>query len=296
MPWLPPVEITDPGPTGQRVNQRGIFANYFPARSGQRGPAVLLLGGSEGGIGRLITKDALDLQRRGVSVLTPGYFAVPRQPKHLVGVPLETFDRALAWLRSRPDVDPARVSIMGTSKGAEAALLVATRHPELGAVVAGVPSSVVWPGINYRTFRAGSSWTLHGRPLPMLPYGRLRPSFFLGHVDTVYTGGLRHLRDHPASVIPVERIGAPVLLVCGEDDKLWPSCEMARQVQARAYQRGGPRVTVLAFADAGHESVGAPLDPKSSEFRQLSRWGGSTRGNNAARAASWSKVVELLGL
>ena len=293
-PWAPAIVISQPGPTGQRISGDGVFANYFPALTGQRGRAVLLLGGSEGGIGKAITEDAEALQHEGFSVLTPGYFGVPGQPKKLEHVPLETFDRALGWLTARPEVDPSRISLMGVSKGAEAALLVATRHPELRAVVAGSPSSVVWPGIDYRTFRAGSSWTAKGKPLPVLPFGRLRLSFFLGHVNTVYTGGLKHLARHPDAVIPVEKITAPVLLTCGENDTLWPSCEMARQVQARAEERNGAHVTILAYNDAGHECVGPPFDRSSSDFRGLARWGGSKDGNDAARRDDWPKILAFL--
>ena len=58
------------------------------------------------------------------------------------GMPLELFDRALGWLKAQEEVDGARLAIVGGSKGAEAALIVASRHPELRAVVAGMPSSV----------------------------------------------------------------------------------------------------------------------------------------------------------
>ena len=293
-PWWPRIEITAPGPTGQRIATGHIFANYYPARGQQRGPAVLLLGGSEGGIGKSVTEDARALQSQGLSVLSLGYFGVHGQPTSLERVPLETFDRALAWLRVRREVDPQRTSVFGMSKGAEAALLVATRHPELRAVIAGSPSSVVWPGVNRHSLDPAASWSVGGRSLPVLRYGPLRPSLFLGHLGTLYSGGLKGLSRHPDAIIPVEKIVGAVLLTCGDDDSLWPSCEMARQVQARADRLHGPQVTVLAYRHAGHESVGVPLSPKSSDFGSLSRWGGTTLGNNGARADGWPKIIDLL--
>ena len=47
-----PAPVLDPGPTGQRIEADGILANYFPVKGAGRGPAILLLGGSEGGIGK----------------------------------------------------------------------------------------------------------------------------------------------------------------------------------------------------------------------------------------------------
>ena len=269
LPWWPRIHVTGPGPTGQRISDGEIFANYYPAHADGRGPAVLLLGGSEGGIGKGLAEEATAMQSAGLSVVALGYFGVPGQPPTLERVPLETFDRALAWLAGRHEVDPQRISIFGSSKGAEA-------------------------GVNPRSLDPESSWTLDGHPLPALPYGRLRPSMFLGHIAALYRDGLKRLPRHPTAVIPVEKIKSTVLLVCGEKDSLWPSCEMARQVEQRAEQSKGAHVTVLAYNDAGHYCIGVPLSPKSSDFGSLSRWGGTTEGNNTARVDGWPKIIDLL--
>ena len=288
------IEIVDPGPDGQRIVEDGLFANYFPAKGSTAGPGALLLGGSEGGLGAGARDAAVALQREGFSVLVPAYFGVPGQPRHLERVPLETFDRALAWLAARPEVDPQQLVVGGVSKGAEAALLVATRHPELRAVVAGVPSSVVWPGIRFSTLNTGSSWTRDGRPLPFLPYGPLRPRMITGDIGVVYRGGITEVEDHPDAVIPVEEIQAPVMLICGGDDTLWPSCPMSRQIEARAAHADGPSITVLDYSDAGHGCVGPPLSADDPVLDQLSRVGGSPAANNAARADGWPKIIDFV--
>ena len=293
-PWAPTIEVTDPGSTGRRVEEAGVFANYFPSRSEQPGAAVLLLGGSEGGIGQGLTDGARALQAEGFSVLTPGYFGVPGHAKTLQRVPLETFDRALRWLSSQPEVDRDRIAIAGVSKGAEAALLVAARHPELRAVIGGVPSSVSWPGISWRRPWPAPSWTSDGEDLAVLPYGRLRPSVLAGDLGRMYRDGLARVGDHPEAVIPVERIRAPMLLICGRSDSLWPSCPMASQVATRVNGAGVANVTVLAYSDAGHGVVGPPLDPKDDSYLELGRWGGTPSANNAARTDSWPKILTFL--
>jgi len=281
------VELTDPGPTGQRIAEAGVFANYFPARGKRSGPGLLLLGGSEGGLSEAMRQPALELQTAGFSVLTPSYFGAPDEPKRLERVPLETFDRALRWLRARSEVDPARVGIGGISKGAEAALVVATRHPEIRAVVVGAPSSVIWPGIRWGKLKADSSWTLAGRPLPFLPYGPFKLRVLFGDIGALYREGVERLGQHQDAVIPVEKITAPILVVCGEQDTLWPSCPMARQIK----ERGGPRVRILAYDNAGHHCIGPPLQKNSKFFSELGRVGGSNDGNNRARADGWPKIL-----
>jgi hypothetical protein len=292
-PWVPDIEFVVPGSTGERVVEDGIFANYFPGPE-RRGPAVLAIGGSEGGIGQGLTDQAIALQRSGFSVLTPSYFGAPGQPEELERVPLETFDRALEWMRARPEIDPDRIAVVGTSKGAEAALLIATRQPELRAVVAGAPSSFAWPGISWTSFNADASWTVAGHPMDVLPYGGSPLSAMFGDVGALFRGGLEHASEHPRAAIGVEKIRGAVLLVCGEKDSLWPACDMARQLRERAARGRGPSVRILAYDRAGHRALGPPYDRDDPAYERLDRWGGTPVTNNAARADAWPKVIDFL--
>lgn len=59
-------------------------------------------------------------------------------------VALESFDEPLALLHERCD----RLVVLGSSRGAEAALLLGARHAEVDAVVALAPSDVVWASLS----------------------------------------------------------------------------------------------------------------------------------------------------
>jgi dienelactone hydrolase len=288
-PWVPDIVLSAPGKTGMRIDRDGVFANYFPAALSS--PAVVLLGGSSGGITHQTNVVAIALQSEGFSVLAPSYFGAPGEPGSLERIPLETFDRAIAWLARRPEVDASRMAVVGHSKGAEAALLIGTRHPELRAVVAAAPSSVVWAGIDWNNpINPDASWTAKGRPLAFLPYPLFRPWRSVGDG---YTDGLEKLHKHRDALIRVERTKAPVLLVCGERDTLWPSCRMARQLRARADQKHGPPVTVLALPHAGHSAFGPRLPNGDPDLHD--RWsGGTAADNNAGRAQGWPVVLAFL--
>lgn len=166
------IEVLEPGATGVRIQEEELFGNYYPAAGAGPHAGVLLLGGSEGGLGRGVKHMALALQREGFSVFQLAYFGAPGTPESLERIPLEAFDRGLAWLGAQPGVDAERLALVGASKGAEAVLLVATRHPALRAVVAGMPTSVAWNGINWRRFGQSplSSWTSGGEEVPTMPY------------------------------------------------------------------------------------------------------------------------------
>lgn len=293
-PWVPPIEIAEPGPTGRRIDEAGVFANYYPA-SGEPAGAVLLIGGSLGGITNETVRTAEALQQRGISVLAASYFGAPGQPANLERIPLETFDRALTWLIAQPEASDDRLAVMGTSKGAEAALLIGLRHPEVRAVIAAAPSSAVWPGINWdsvNALNADSSWTSDGEPLPFLPYASFHPSILVGNLGRLYKNAVNRLDEHPEAAIAIEDLQASVLLVCGELDRLWPACQMSRQLRERAGAAGRPPVRLLAYDLVGHADFQPPYPHPEDGPRP--RWGGTTEDANQARAQSWGVVLEFL--
>ncbi|CAN1546897.1 COG0412 Dienelactone hydrolase and related enzymes [Sphingomonadaceae bacterium] len=289
-PWGPPVELVEPGVDGTPIRLPDLVGNYYPGAGEGRRPAILLLGGSEGGLGAAADGQARLLAREGFTVLALAYYRLPGQPQRFELIPLETFTRAIDWLKAHDEVDPARLAIMGTSKGAEAALLVASRRSDIGAVVAAVPSQVAWQGFDWSFAPVNtSSWSEGGKPVPYLPIKTV------GWNGDIYGPSLAEAAKHPEAAIPVEQIAGPVLLLCGEDDKLWPSCPMARAVKARRDgMTGGLATTLLAYPDAGHFGVGPQLPEGRDVPTMITMFGGSKEGNVAARADGWPRTIAFL--
>lgn len=290
-PFGPEVTLDDAAPLGKRINNGDLIANYYPVSGDGPNPAIVLLGGSEGGIRseRLATA----LQENGYAVLAISYFGAPGQTKILERVPLEIFDQGIDWLKSQPNVDADRLGIMGASKGAEAALIISTRHPEIKAVVAGMPSHVAWQGYNPNLLKQiftppDGSWAHGGIAIPFIPYVQ---EYVEGPLE-LYEKSLLAAPDFPEAFIPVENTAAQILLVCGEVDALWPSCDMARQIRARAMDKQGPNVTLLAYERAGHGGFGLPVDIDHPRFEVIGSIGGTPEDNNAAREDSWPKVLK----
>jgi dienelactone hydrolase len=249
------------------IPQDGFFGHYYaPAASGAPRPAVLLIGGAEGGLGAYLDVAAGLLASHGFPALATGYFGIQGLPTNLANAPLEYFMGALAWLRGQPGVDRAHVFAYGDSRGSEAALLLGVHRSDLvQGVVALVPSDVVHCSFPDCT---GPSWTLRGAPLP---YTRQ----FDGPVPT----------DDPAAAIPVEQIAGPVFLVCGESDSVWPSCPYARAIDQRLADHADPHHhLLLAYPGADHD-VGW-LAPGQPDTR--------LRGNAVAKADAWPRLLDLL--
>jgi uncharacterized protein len=264
-----------------------------------RVPGVLALGGSDGGVPTYFQRL---LARERCACLALAYHATPKTQPNLVEVPLERIERALHWLRDHPRVAPrdGRVAVVGASKGAELALVLAATFPNLvGPVVAFTPSSVVWSGIDFSAAAppARSSWSMRGKPLPFVPVPSgvppLQSERGLGFVP-IYDRGLDGVQPDDAAIIPIERAAGPVLLISGGEDRMWPARRMCRMLVERAQRLGhSQRVRHLDFADAGHAlfAVEPETEVKSPLPVDL---GGSEAATARAHASAWPEVVRTL--
>lgn len=286
-----PAKLAQPGPTGRRVVEAGVFGNYFPAIGGHSPhPAILTFGGSEGGLSDEGPEAAALLQKEGFNVLQIAYFNAPGEGSKLESIPLERFYKALDWLKAQSTTDPSRIGIMGYSKGGEAALLVATRYPGIKAAVLGMPSDVVWDALSIRSylFHGVSSWTENGAEVPSLAYAKPdNPNDMLSR----FSNANKKLTSASPLRIPVERYPGQLLMICGGRDTLWPSCPMAHSVIERAAAFRAPRPQLLTYPEAGHGVMGPPLSEQDPRLRRWTRLGGTTHANAAARADGWPKIV-----
>lgn len=245
-------------------------AASFPANA----PAVLLIGGSGGGIG---WQDymAERLAAQGIVALAVAYFAFDSLPKELERIPLDGFDNALSWLRSQPGVDAKRLALGGVSKGAEAVLLLATVHPELKAVGVFTPTAYVFQSVT-RDFRNTPSWTRNGVDVPYVAYGTAPQGSALVEF---YKNGVRDASavSLAAARIPVERIKAPLLLLSGRNDLLWGSGAFADEIENTLKANRITHFENIVYENAGHLISSIRPDDVTSR-------GGTKAGNDFAQA------------
>ena len=270
-----------PGVRVTPVRDNGLVGSFYePAQPG-RHPAVVVLSGSGGGLPSPLGP-AGGLASHGYAVLALAYFGAPGLPRTLSNIPLEYFATALQWISAQPSVDRSRMGVLGLSRGAELALLLATIHPDLHAVVAYMPSNVVVRGC----CDAGTpiAWTLGGRAVAPAPFVPTRRSMTM---------------DRPE--IPVERINGAVLLISGRDDEVWPSTQMADDIMARLRRHRFAHPSVhLAYDHAGH-GIGRPFTSTmelNSRRHPLTgrnmRMGGTPSGTARARADSWRRMLAFV--
>ena len=205
------------------LEKDGLVGEYYSSNSNK--PPVLVLGGSEGGIPTKLAQPMIDAN---YPTLALAYFKHDGLPSELEEIPLEYFFTGKEWLLKQAHNKYDQLIIVGWSKGAEAALLLASRSSEVMQVIAIAPSSVAWAGIlNDWQKVPSSSWTEKQHALPHVAFNPSGP--VTGLLD-LYQQSLDNRQDDGAADIPVQNISAKVALMTGENDEIWPSSSMAAYI------------------------------------------------------------------
>ncbi len=282
------------------VTDDGLVAKMFLHEDGAR-PGVILVGGSGGGLS--IDHPAL-LASRGYAVMSLGYFGMPNLPADLTKIPLEYFGKAIAWMSRHPGVTPGGLAVIGASRGGELVLLLGATFPQISAVVAYVPSGVVWPGLGEGEAGIKSAWTWRGEHMPSvapvsqgLEVWQKRPVA----MTPWFLECLKNRESVERAAIAVEKIGGPVLIFSGTDDQMWPSLNLADIAIQRliANNFAHPHEHV-AYAGAGH-FIRFPHTPVISEiFHPVAKapmaLGGTPEANQFANVDSWRRCLQFLSM
>jgi len=283
---------------------RGI--SFLPDRPAPL-PAIIVFSGSGGGLGGVTSSAAL-LASHGFAVLALAYFGYDDLPADLAEIPLEYFLEAIEWLKSEAHPAVGSIGVMGGSRGGELALLLGSTYPdEISAVVAKVPSGVVWSGISKDPARNPPAWTFRGQPVTrMKAYPRDPAGLPVRDGGIALTPGFEARlaaasdEDLAAAEIPVEQCGGPVLLLSAEDDAMWPSTALAEIAVRRASRYGTRRpIRHIRYPDAGHTfgtPAGLPIARRAVHplRGETYAYGGSLTGNAHASVESWGQILDFL--
>lgn len=265
-------------------------------------PLAMIVTGSGGGA--YDGKAAL-LASKGIAALALAHFNYEGRPDQLLNIPLEYFRNAMEWLGNR--YGQQRVALFGDSRGGEGVLLIASYYPHLvSAVVSGVPSNMVFAGCCTEDLEPAPAWTLDGTPLPYVPWrmGQFRESqLWPGSVEArdKFRSAMLVKDFSDPRWIPVENITAPLLLVSGEADAIWPSNIAAERVIDRLQAKQHAfTYEHLEYAGAGH-AVTFPMLVKSLADRMTSSAsgrgltiGGTPAGNAYAQTDAFHRIVEFI--
>lgn len=283
------------------VREQGLVATLFLPQSKKQVPAVIALSGSRGGLSE--TRAEM-IASRGYAALALAYFNAEGLPQTLKEIPLEYFETAIRWLKLRPEVDPDRIGLWGVSRGGELSLLLGSAFPEqFQAIAAYVPSSVVYGAFDEMDSPA---WTYEGAAvLPNAPCAlRFDPALGTLPEEAIpltpcFLKGMEDKTAFQQAAIPVEKIECPILLVSGEDDRMWPSHLYCRQIAERLESKGSSQPCIhLNYPGAGH-ALAPNQHPMagSADFHPVAKlWfdlGGNLKDDAFAKEDAWNKTLQF---
>lgn len=282
------------------VRERGLVGTFFHPRGSGPFPAVIVLGGGEGGLD-IQERFAALLATHGYATLGLAYFGMDHLPPHLAEIPLDYAEAALQWLQAQECVQGANIGVLGGSAGGELALLMGASFSALRAVVGFAASGVIYQGISPYSGSPRARWTYRGMPLPFVPfkedlryYLESRWKHLTGQPPRATPLYLASLRDPDLvekASIPVEKIQGPVLLISGSDDQVWPSSVLSERVMQRLKRCGHPYADQhLCYEGAGH-ALHLPYMPTIGRTTAL---GGSLSRDAAASIDAWPHLLTFL--
>lgn len=192
-------------------------------------PLIVAMGGAEGG-NAWASPRAQAMRNAflsdGYAVLALGYFGAPGTPEKLDRIALEGVRSAIADAARNAHVDARCIALIGGSKGAELALLLASRDSSIKAVAAIVPGSAVFVG--HADQFDTSSFSENKVEIPYVPMTeKAVPALLAGNKRKVFDVMMEDTEAVARARIRVEKINGPIFFLSATQDELWASREMS---------------------------------------------------------------------
>ena len=200
--------------------------------TGRKDKVVIVLSGSEGGLEHA-EKLAKYLQDNKIPALALGYFRTKHSAKILNKIELENIKVTIEWLKT---LGYQKIGIEGCSKEAEYAAAAAIAFHELSCVILKIPSWFYSEGMNRTTPSGTSCWSYKGKEIPYTPYKTRKLPVIKEMIKNKEYNILAINIDkiiNPASIIPIEKIEAPILMFSTKVDTIWPSKESCEKMEER---------------------------------------------------------------
>ncbi|RZK40146.1 MAG: hypothetical protein EOO90_16240 [Pedobacter sp.] len=200
---------------------------------------VVGLGGSEGGnawTSKHWQKTREEFLARGYAFLAIGYFGCKETPKILDKIAIDEVYQAIAVAKNHSTVNPTKIAIIGGSRGADLALLLASYYPDISLVVGMSASHAVFPG--HTQHFESSCWTFEGKELPFVPVNEAAVPFLMKNdLRGTFEAMLKDTLAEKSALIKIEKIKGPILLISATQDEIIPAVSMGDKMIKRLKAR-----------------------------------------------------------
>lgn len=225
---------------------------FVPKEKSHKG-LVICFGGSDGGPN---FEKAKSLAEEGYETFALFMYGMKNQEQTLRKIPLEQFEDVISYINENIK-DNKPISVLGASKGAEYALNLACKYPEIDNLILMAPSSYNFAGLDFKDY--GSSWTYNGKELPYIDIKKSSFNSFLKNIivptitkspisfKETYNSAIKEDSSSQEKLIPIKDVKANILMIVGEDDLMWDSLAMADKIKEQ-----NPKAKIYSYKEAGH--------------------------------------------
>ncbi|XP_071971824.1 acyl-coenzyme A thioesterase 1-like [Engystomops pustulosus] len=274
-----------PGVRRIRLREGAVRGSLFLPPGQGTFPGVIDMFGDDGG---LVEYRSSLLASRGFAAMALPYFAFEDLPPAMTEFHLEYFEEAVNFLSRHPKTKGTSVGVIGTGKGADLALSMATYLPKVLAAVSisGCCANTAAP-LSYRDVT-----------IPALMYNMSRVKIS----ETAVFDVSEALDDplDPANsqcLVPIEKAEGSFMFIVGEDDLNWKSSIYAKAAVSRLQENGKKNYNLQSYPGAGHR-----IDPPCNPFSPVAvdrvlgvpiLGGGELKAHCQAQEDSWQKIQEF---
>lgn len=235
----------------------GLVDSQLFLGDGDNQPLIVGLGGAEGGnawASRYWDNQRNSFISQGYAFLAIGYFGMEGTPRELDRISVDGVHQAIIDAANDPKINQQCIALIGGSKGAELALLLASEYPDIKAVVAMAPGNAVFAALT--TAMNTPSFSLGGEPLEFVPVPwSATPALIKGDLRAAWVEMLKNDDAMSNAAIQVENINGPIFFVSATQDEFWPSTEMATSMEQRLNENDFPYAVEHLAVEGGHASV-----------------------------------------
>lgn len=276
----------------RRVDDGAAQGFHLVPREIKHKGTIIVYGGSDGTPNYA---QAVDFAKNGYEVMSLFMFGQKNQPKTLARVPLEQFEQTLRYVEAHAR-SASPLTVMGVSKGAEYALNLTSKYPQINNAILAAPSAYNFNGLDFENY--GSSWTWQGKELPYIDIQKTSLGHFIGDMiipmivkapvtyKNAYQTAVDMDKDSESKKISLNT-KANILIIAGSDDQMWNSAGMGKSIKDQR-----PQNTDLAiYGGAGHVFAGNGVLSTGSMRMNV---GGTTNANTRAARESHKLMYDRL--
>lgn len=236
--------------------------------------------------------NAKAMASKGINTFALPIYGYKNLPLVFKELPLETIMETIDYIKTLKGVDPDKIVIVGSSRGAELALLIASLRSDINSLILFNPCDVVNQSVVKQVMSPSSSWTYKGQALKFSKVKKIEiiKMYFARIAISSKHNLMNKVYNHQESnaMIDVNQITSKMTMFAGDDDLRWTSHMMAKRIKSKVDS------DLIIYKGAG-QVLGSPGCLPTTGFESLFfPLGGSVSKNGKAQYDSWVKCLQII--